>query len=338
MAIFISRDKYFTFTENPKRNNIVNKITFQVSSISEENSETVFATTINNKVATNYSEDNTVNTFKVKDVQQLIPLSLSYQTNAEELSKYSTINYRVKAVKVSTFKKSRYDVHSWRHDERVLESYIKFGRDASYDSLDDIDDSQYDVLFSGVCNISDSNLCTFGPDISQFNFISKKENRSGEYIHHDYGSSSYKEPYDELLYMISDLYYDFYTNFYVEFVGIKQNIDSGTEIKLASQNQRILFNEELSQNSFIQNATNYNGTPISDYIADTVFKNYQYGRPVATLEWIGSPEVDYGTELIIEPRREYKEEDLITYVVMGKKITYTGGYRETLYLTKKEAD
>ena len=90
MAIFISRDKYFTFTENPKRNNIVNKITFQVSSISEENSETVFATTINNKVVTNYSEDDTVNTFKVKDVQELIPLSLSYQSNWKELSSIGT--------------------------------------------------------------------------------------------------------------------------------------------------------------------------------------------------------------------------------------------------------
>ena len=335
MAIFVSRDRYFSFTENPKKNNIVNKLTIPVAQVTTDSEETILATTINNKHVTEYDYYEVLTMPYATNIQEIIPLSVSYQSNAEEISKYSTILYRVKALKVNTYKKS-YIPYSFNvKPEGIIESEFWYGNNQNnkIENINDAIDSDYETLFTGVCKINSNYLCSFGPEISQYKFINTREYKSDVY-----SDIPFLDVWTAGLVVAEERTFvaDFYTNFYVELVGVKRSIDYGNSIYLAQPNQRILFNEELGDNSFIQNETKYNQTPITDYISDIVFKNYSKGRPVATLEWVGSPEVNHGTELIIEPRREYVEEELITYVVVGKKITYNGGYRETLYLVKKE--
>lgn len=338
MAYFIDRDMYFTFTENTKRNNIVNRLTLQVSQIPDSDEEVVLATTKNNKYSTSYKYNPDVISLPVAtDIQEIIPLSVSYQSNTEEISTFTSVIYRVKALKVNTYKRSYFPMHFNVIPEKVEVSERWYGRNSEYKITDinNTTDEDYDVLFTGVCDIDSNKKFSFGPEISQYNFMRKKY-----YESEVFSNIPFLDVYTLGMVVALNRTYiaDFYTNFYVEIVGLKKNISYGDEIKQASTSQRIVFNKTVQDNSLIQNKTKFNGTPIADYIADTVFKNYAQGRPVATLEWLGSPEVGYGTELKIEPRREYNEEDLITYVVMGKKITYNGGYRETLYLTKKEED
>lgn len=335
MSYFISKNQYFNFSEYPKYDNIVNKLVIPVASISEDNTETVFASTKNNKYATKYKTSDAISMPLAYDIEQIIPLSLTYQSNSEEISKYSTINYRVKALKVNTFKESYFPTGiNVFNKEKVRVQLLWYGsnNDNRITDINDATEEDYDTLFSGVCNISSGNLCTFGPDISQYNFLERYTASYNNYLGNDASGLGVVTS------VVRQYTANFYTNFYVEFVGVKKNINYGESTVLSNVSNPVLFSYNIDQNSFIQNGTTYNGESIVEYIPRVTFKNYENCRPVATLEWVGSPDVNIGTELQIEPRKEYDKEGLTTYTVVGKDISYDGGYRETLYLIKKEAD
>ena len=59
MAIFVTRDKYFNFTENTHPQNTVNKLSYEVASITEDNTETIFKTS--SKHSPTYTTNTTEN-------------------------------------------------------------------------------------------------------------------------------------------------------------------------------------------------------------------------------------------------------------------------------------
>jgi hypothetical protein len=325
MYYFIGRNKYFSFIENIKEDNKVNKLSLRVLNTPDEPAENILATSskVQPYVDLNYGE----NVYPLK-VANGANVSISYQSTSQELNKYgNVIYYRIMALPVYVRKDTvAYDYDSiifWEEDRSETSFQTLYGS-SFQSSKENCSETDWVEISSATCNISSSYVVSLNTVVSNTITPYKSDVVGKQYLGfywtHMFGEAKY------------------YTDIYVEIYGKRAETSYSNIIKEQDINNRIKYNYSFEENTFIQNHTRYLGEPIIDYISDTIFKNYGNGRPVATLEWIGSPEVDVGTDLKIEPRRNYTEDELITYTVVGKDISYNGGYREKLYLIKKEAD
>lgn len=333
MAIFIDRSKYFEFIENTKPQNIVNKLEYNIATVSTDSSEDqekVFVTSPTTSPNVTINTDAEGYYISSKDA---VTINVSYQSSFDELSRYDSLRYRVKALKVNTQKTSKwqYDtVTGERGSLKSTDTKITYGSSTDYEIYDEEEaEYEYEVYASGVCDISDDY-------VASHTFI-YSDNRA-------YMKTSTTKSYDRFVAMklrvgtwTTVYQYNYYKNFTVEIYGVNKDIQYATTTDTSDANERVLYSVTIDPNPFIQNGSEFNDESLMDFISRNAFNFYKGGRPVATLKWIGSPEVDYGTEVIIEPRREYTEDSLVTYVVVGKKMSYTGGYGETLYLTRKES-
>lgn len=321
MPYFIGRDKYFTFTENVKEDNKVNKLTIPVLTSITDPSNTIFKTSTKHST-TVVLDETTTNIYGVQSVTYP-SWTETYQSSYDEVNKYKTIYYRILGLPVTVNK----TVTAKYGKVLGIGSGVSTTQNTTYgvlnrDNKADCTEADWEVFASGTCPVNSSFLVSVNASAYST-------------------SQSYTTTKTESLFLTiaeSNTSYKYYDDIYVEIYGNEYSFNYANIIKESDINNRIKYNYSLEDNPFIQEQTTYSGKPITDYISETVFKNYDKSRPVATLEWIGSPEVDYGTDLQIEPRRQYNEDELIVYTVVGKDITYNGGYREKLYLIKKEAD
>lgn len=315
MAYFISRDKYYSFEEVSKNSSIINKLIIPVAQITENNSNTYIQKS-SSLVAPTYTPDTSATTeYYCSNLQKSISLSASTTLTADQLSKYSRFAYTIRALKVKAVKMRQYVSGGGSSHVNTGYSYIKNTMLYGNNETEDYKDEDYVSLAAGSCVVN-GNTIRVETTFNMENF---------------YKQGTYKE----VVAANRDYLYgwqQFYTNFYIQFIGVNDSIEYSDKEYLDNNNGKI-YSETINQSPFIQENFRFNG---ADYIADTIFKNYSNGRQTATLEWIGSPEVMLGTDIVVEPRREYVVDNLTVYTVMGKQISCDGGYGEKLYLVRKE--
>ena len=321
MAYFIGRDKYFNFTENVKEDNKINKLTIPILNSITDPSNTIFKTSAKHATSVVY-DTTTSNIYGVSSVTYP-NWNETYQSSFDEVNKYKIIYYRVLGLPVNVNKTvtAEYGKVFTIGTSYETSQTITYGN-LHRENKSECTESDWIEFASGACQIDSTYLVDV--DVSIYSTSSSYSTTKKE----NWFLTTYESKSD----------YIYYDDIYVEFYGNEYTFNYADIVKESDINNRIKYNYDFEENPFIQTESKYNGQPIEDYISNTIFKNYSQSRPVATLEWIGSPEVDLGTDLKIEPRRQYVKDELITYTVVGKDINYNGGYREKLYLIKKEAD
>ena len=227
MAIFISRDKYFNFTENTHPQNTVNKLSYDIATITEENQETIFTTS--SKKSPEY-DINTLDKGYYIENKQPVSFTQSYQSNFTEVSKYNSFWFRVKGLKVKTIKTVDFDKWTGNISKTID---IKYGA-SELDSIDDVTDDDYEILNVGVCDLSSDYLISANV-YNDYEYKLFQHTFNKDWWGFDTGDTKF-------------WYYNYYQNIYVEIFGIERDINFSQSIKLAEMNQRILFNEDLSQN------------------------------------------------------------------------------------------
>lgn len=345
MAYFITTDKYSKFTENPKENNIVNQVGIPITTILEDSVISI--------LKSGYKKDISY-TIKMTDSDYYYYAynigayndTISYQSSFDEVNKYSGISYRVLGLRLNTDKFT--DIKYKNRGTEVKSSsttldnigYGKYETDSDGNiisfgnSLEDVTDDDYEIIASGVCDISSTYLVTHTEATLFSNKTYYKKFEDPIWTNWWWAKDT---EYAWIVERKIHGYQSFICKAFLQIYGVNKETQQETVLYNGEIKNNILFKQTVNPSTLVQNGSMYNGTTkLSRYIADAIFDNYNFGRPVAQLEWIGSPEVTYGTEIIVQPRKSYNMDELITYVVMGKRINYDGGYKETLYLVKKE--
>ena len=339
MAYFITTDKYSKFTENPKENNIVNQVGVPVTTVLEDS--VIDAIKNGDKKGISYMPTgNRPDYFYYAEDIKTYSDTITYQSSFNEVNKYGGLRYRIMGLRLNTDKFTDVKYNSDGSVKSVTSSLnsigygpystdgngniTSFGKNSS-----DVTDDDYEEMFSDVCTISS----TYAISITITNYSFKIYTKPA--IEPIYPNIPLVVPY--LIEKKVNGYQSFICDAFLQIYGVNKETQQETVLYNGEIKNNILFKQTVSPSTLVQNGSMYNNsTKLSKHIADTIFANYNFGRPVAQLEWIGSPEVTYGTEIIVQPRKSYNMDELITYVVMGKKINYDGGYKETLYLVKKE--
>lgn len=339
MAYFITTDKYSKFTENPKENNIVNQVGVPVTTVLEDSVVDVLKNGAKKGISYMPTGNRSDYFYYAEDIKTYSD-TITYQSSFDEVNKYGGLRYRIMGLRLNTDKFTDVKYNSDGSVKSVTSSLnsigygpystdehgniISFGKNSS-----DVTDDDYEEMFSDVCTIPSTYAISITITNYNFRIYTKPA------IEPIYPNIPLVVPY--LIEKKVNGYQSFVCDAFLQIYGVNKETQQETVLYNGEIKNNILFKQTVSPSTLVQNGSMYNNlTKLSKHIADAIFANYNFGRPVAQLEWIGSPEVTYGTEIIVQPRKSYNMDELITYVVMGKKINYDGGYKETLYLVKKE--